>query len=194
MKILRGANWGVGVVLSLSGSSSCNGKVECGVMSERNLLAIMANVSDPFAFCRPEVNATRAAGISSAVRVLTVLFVRRCAQVIPAVISTATINMIHLVCWPFASHIQPRQAMCKVVDIVDGQSAIAGAVHYKTSGGSGFKPLPEINSPGENSSIGIVRKNFSKIFCGNISLSHDALQRLIGQRPPVDLRSLGALS
>lgn len=39
------------------------------------------------------------------------------------------------------------------------------------------------NTPGKNPRLGIVMKQLAQTFCGKIGLSHDALQKLIGQRP-----------
>lgn len=167
------------------------------VVAKAMHFAVVVKSCSPLISKLIEVNATNAACVIGAYRhVFAVLLIGCRAQIRPSVIGTAPINVVNLRVGPASGHIKPSEPVRKIVLVLDRNGAIPRTLHDEASNRSsvvsGF--LPKIYKACKDASMRIIREKFAQKFCGKIGFSHDALQRLIGQRPPVDFRSLGALS
>ena len=103
------------------------------------------------------------------------------SKIRPAVIRRIAINVVDVMLRPLASHVEP----CKPVPvgIIGIGSDVNVAVFGNASGLRASEISTHIHSPGEKSRIRVVMQKLAQTLRSKIGLSHDALQKLIGQRP-----------
>jgi hypothetical protein len=124
--------------------------------------------------------------------VLMVLRVGSFSQIAPFCVCAVAVYMVDLVLWRDSRHVNPRQAMRAVQ--VPIQANIKVSVRSMVASlFSGVARMPLNSSigvckfgrmaltPNKNPGIWVIGKELFNSFCCNIRLSHDALQRLIGQ-------------
>lgn len=117
--------------------------------------------------------------------VLHVRGARNVSQVRNAVVSWVAIDVINIAKRPLAVHIKPSQPMGPTLLVVKNQTNIAARIEAARNliRKSRIPLRVAPRAPCEDPGFGIVDKAFAQSRGGNIGLSHDALQMLIGQRP-----------
>ncbi len=105
------------------------------------------------------------------------------AQVCKAVVGFVAVNVVNVLLWVFACHVQPRKPVGVMPLALKANDSIAkGNVHNSGDIANGL-PAAEPDAPSKYTRFGIVVKKLAQALRGKIGLSHEALQLLIGQRP-----------
>lgn len=122
--------------------------------------------------------------------VLNVSSLSAISQIGKSVVGSITVDVVKHATRPRFECVQPGQSVSLVREVVEADYSVAtsieGASHIaaiSTSSPSG---------PSEDSRLRVVVKKLAQTLRGNIRLSHDALQMLIGQKPAFDSQSMRA--
>ena len=103
-------------------------------------------------------------------------------QIFPSIVERVAIDVVDLVAWPLASHVEPCESMRKIT-MRPQSDANASFARDGTGNGPVCAPRNATGNPDKNASSWIVLKTFAQLLRGKIGTSHDALLMLIGQRP-----------
>jgi hypothetical protein len=129
-------------------------------------------------------NSEQAASVSTLClpQILKVDALRHITKIVKCVVAWIAVFVVNAVRWPRARADKPCQPMCRIwlginTDryFVFCSSRPSDRADQRVFGGFYLPP--------EYASLRIVIKKFSHLFYGKIASSHDALLRLIGQRP-----------
>jgi hypothetical protein len=125
--------------------------------------------------------------------VLHVPRVRNVSQVGPSVVMSDAVLVVNLPRGPAAGYVEPSQTMGKVAALIDPDLNVpldeeaAGLA----TGWSDSAPALDAIEPSEDAGFLIVVKQLAQALRGKIGLSHEALLKLIGQRPAACLALSG---
>lgn len=100
------------------------------ILSEMNAFPFYLNCSFKFVICTLKVypaKASRVIRIKAAV--LTILEASGKSEVTPSIITSNSIDMIHIMFWPCASHVKPCETMSTIQFCVNFNANISGRVN-----------------------------------------------------------------
>lgn len=121
---------------------------------------------------------------SSGSKVLKVLGTGSASQVCDPVVVSNAVDVVNVVRRPFTVGMKPRKPMSPVVPAINTDKRIAVVIdsegNVSTSACGAASPT---DSPCEDPRLRVVVEKLAQTLRGNICLSHEALQLLIGQRP-----------
>lgn len=152
-----------------------------GKSAKINCLWPDSNRCAPFAVTR--VNAKNAGFVLRlwALQVLRVDMHRCLAQVIRSSIGAVAVNVVNMLCWPSAVHVNPRNPVSEEEKAIDADSRVT-VPRANTSSALPYSPsILMFGGPRKDAGFRVVMQKLSDAFCGKIGLSHDALHSLSGQ-------------
>ena len=147
----------------------------------------------PFAITLIPANTHNARGVVAWHRLVSAIrCIRRLSQVHPSIIVTYVVDMICLICWKFASHIQKSKPMSKIVSVInyDDEVAIRSTM---SSNITNLHASSCANQPSKIPGYRIVIKQFLETFLGYNLFRHwlSSLKSMLGggvlisPRPPI---------
>jgi hypothetical protein len=115
--------------------------------------------------------------------VLTVCSAVSLSKIPKSVVAWVPVYVVNLVSRPHTIRVKPSEPVLKTeVGFVNRDTAISARVLIPGSGACGPAMGCHLE-PEKLPSNWVVAKNFAYAFCRKIAISHDALLKLIGQRP-----------
>ena len=163
--------------------SGADGLINSVVHTDMYFLVIVSYSSPPSSAWE-DANALMAgSGVMARIAVFLILLDGHDPKVLPRIIGSASVDMVNMPSGPFASHVQPREPMCVVIAPINSDANVTIPVRGASNISGANTPTGRIatDAPRENTCFRVVRQKLSELFCCKIRLSHDALQRLIGQ-------------
>lgn len=115
--------------------------------------------------------------------ILHVLRARGFPQIIESIVRTLSVFVVNIAFRPRSSHIEPSKPVSTIKCSKYSYVGIPRCFTEASSNRSDWRSVARTNSPRKNSSFLIVVKQLAQAFYGKIGLSHDALLKLIGEKP-----------
>lgn len=100
-----------------------------------------------------------------------------------SVVGAVAVDVVKNAGRPFAGHVKPRKTMRKESRPVYADDDVSTRCHASDRASSVASVSADCNAPHEHTHRWVVIKQFAQSLRGKIGFSHDALQKLIGQRP-----------
>jgi hypothetical protein len=107
---------------------------------------------------------------------------RHVAQIFNSIVRRVSVYVVEVLSRPLSIHMQPRKSMSKEGSVIEADDDVSIFSEVARSVARFAVPLAG-NPPGEHSRVQVVIEKFAQTLRGNIGLSHETLQSLIGQRP-----------
>lgn len=113
------------------------------------------------------------------------------SQIRPAVVGSNAIDVVRYANRPCSGHVQEREPVRSAACLIDSDVDVPEVLSLAPSNAT-FPGARLVVAPGEDACQRVVVKNFAQARGGKIGSSHDALQKLIGQRPATISRRVRA--
>lgn len=153
-------------VFNLCGFSRLNGVFNFGEKAKKFVLAVDIDVRPPLTVSFMPANTHNSRFVGASHRLIsTIRYVRYFSQIFPSIIVAHVVDVIGLVGWKVAGHIQKCEAVSKVLSVINTDEDIPIKVQA-TSNITNLHTVGSSNQPSKHTRFRTIFKQFFQSFLG----------------------------